>query len=96
MGRALAKDPSDASQDDLSYHADGHATSEILEGSGAFGLAFLYAPFINNDSFVIPPAGEANGEAFDHVPSSKRTIGLWSAIFLIFNRIIGTGCVLCL
>ncbi|EIM87629.1 high affinity methionine permease [Stereum hirsutum FP-91666 SS1] len=69
MGRALAKDPSDASQDDLSYHADGHATSEILEGS----------------------AGEANGEAFDHVPSSKRTIGLWSAIFLIFNRIIGTG-----
>lgn len=92
MGRASAKDPSDASQDDLSYHA----TSEILEGSGAFGLAFLYAPFINNDSFVIPPTGEANGEAFDHVPSSKRTIGLWSAIFLIFNRIIGTGCVLCL
>lgn len=32
-----------------------------------------------------------NGESFDDVPSSKRTIGLSSAIFLIVNRIIGTG-----
>ncbi|KAI0043577.1 high affinity methionine permease [Auriscalpium vulgare] len=31
------------------------------------------------------------GESFDDVPSEKRTIGFYSAIFLIFNRIIGTG-----
>ncbi|KAK0203145.1 high affinity methionine permease [Desarmillaria ectypa] len=32
-----------------------------------------------------------DGETFDDVPQEKRTIGLWSAVFLIFNRIIGTG-----
>ncbi|THH13249.1 hypothetical protein EW146_g6945 [Bondarzewia mesenterica] len=32
-----------------------------------------------------------DGESFDDIPSAKRTIGLASAIFLIFNRIIGTG-----
>lgn len=32
-----------------------------------------------------------DGESFDDVPAAKRTIGLVSAIFLIFNRIIGTG-----
>ncbi|VDC07933.1 unnamed protein product [Peniophora sp. CBMAI 1063] len=32
-----------------------------------------------------------DGESFDAVPQEKRTIGLVSAIFLIFNRVIGTG-----
>ncbi len=32
-----------------------------------------------------------DGETFDDVPPERRTIGLWSAVFLIFNRIIGTG-----
>ncbi|KAJ7622004.1 high-affinity methionine permease [Mycena polygramma] len=31
------------------------------------------------------------GESFDAVPQEKRTIGLVSAVFIIFNRIIGTG-----
>ncbi|KAI3615671.1 high affinity methionine permease [Moniliophthora roreri] len=31
------------------------------------------------------------GESFDNVPSSKRHLGLSSAAFLIFNRVIGTG-----
>ncbi|KAF9788570.1 amino acid transporter [Thelephora terrestris] len=31
------------------------------------------------------------GEAFDNVPTHKRKLGLTSAIFLIFNRMIGTG-----
>ncbi|KAF5336486.1 hypothetical protein D9611_006685 [Ephemerocybe angulata] len=31
------------------------------------------------------------GEAFDNVPKAKRTLGLLSAAFLIFNRVIGTG-----
>ncbi|KAI0065303.1 high-affinity methionine permease [Artomyces pyxidatus] len=32
-----------------------------------------------------------DGESFDDVPAEKRTIGFYSAIFLIFNRVIGTG-----
>ncbi|KAF9003168.1 APC amino acid permease [Hymenopellis radicata] len=32
-----------------------------------------------------------NGEAFDDVPHAKRQLGLFSAVVLIFNRIIGTG-----
>lgn len=36
------------------------------------------------------PVGR-DGESFDAVPEQKRQIGLVSAIFLIFNRIIGTG-----
>ncbi|TFK41799.1 APC amino acid permease [Crucibulum laeve] len=34
---------------------------------------------------------ERHGEAFDNVPRGKRQLGTFSAIFLIFNRIIGTG-----
>ncbi|KAJ7599194.1 APC amino acid permease [Mycena floridula] len=33
----------------------------------------------------------STGESFDNVPSSKRQLGLVSCVFLIFNRIIGTG-----
>ncbi|KAJ3886580.1 APC amino acid permease [Lentinula edodes] len=32
-----------------------------------------------------------DGESFDNVPRTKRQLGLFSAIFLIFNRVIGTG-----
>ncbi|KAF8899561.1 APC amino acid permease [Mucidula mucida] len=32
-----------------------------------------------------------NGEAFDDVPHAKRQLGLFSAVVLIFNYIIGTG-----
>ncbi|KAK0451030.1 APC amino acid permease [Armillaria borealis] len=32
-----------------------------------------------------------NGESYDDVPQAKRQLGLFSAIFLVFNRIIGTG-----
>lgn len=31
-----------------------------------------------------------------HPASKKKTIGFWSAVFIIFNRIIGTGYVLIL
>ncbi|KAJ7135647.1 amino acid permease-domain-containing protein [Mycena epipterygia] len=31
------------------------------------------------------------GESFDNVPRSKRQLGLTSAVFLVFNRVIGTG-----
>ncbi|KAJ7041473.1 APC amino acid permease [Mycena alexandri] len=31
------------------------------------------------------------GEAFDNVPRAKRQLGLTSAVFLVFNRVIGTG-----
>ncbi|KAJ6612557.1 APC amino acid permease [Mycena sp. CBHHK59/15] len=52
-------------------------------------------------SAVLPPADlvaaldQADvldaGESFDNVPRSKRQLGLISAVFLIFNRVIGTG-----
>ncbi|KAF8157117.1 APC amino acid permease [Crassisporium funariophilum] len=32
-----------------------------------------------------------NGEMYDNVPKDKRQLGLFSAAFLIFNRVIGTG-----
>ncbi|KAF9558568.1 APC amino acid permease [Agrocybe pediades] len=32
-----------------------------------------------------------HGETYDNVPKAKRQLGLFSAAFLIFNRIIGTG-----
>ncbi|KAJ7053658.1 APC amino acid permease [Mycena amicta] len=31
------------------------------------------------------------GESFDNVPKEKRKLGLFSAVFLVFNRVIGTG-----
>ncbi|KAF8996252.1 APC amino acid permease [Cyathus striatus] len=34
---------------------------------------------------------QRDGEEYDNVPAVKRQLGLFSAIFLIFNRIIGTG-----
>ncbi|EDR06686.1 APC amino acid permease [Laccaria bicolor S238N-H82] len=34
---------------------------------------------------------EHHGEEFDNVPTTKRQLGLFSAAFLIFNRVIGTG-----
>ncbi|KAJ7151957.1 amino acid permease-domain-containing protein [Mycena filopes] len=34
---------------------------------------------------------ESLGEAFDNVPRAKRQLGLTSAVFLVFNRVIGTG-----
>ncbi|KAF9255771.1 APC amino acid permease [Marasmius fiardii PR-910] len=40
---------------------------------------------------AVSEEGEGTGESFDNVPKSKRQLGLLSAIFLIFNRIIGTG-----
>lgn len=33
----------------------------------------------------------AGGESFDNVPRAKRQLGLFSVVFLIFNRVIGTG-----
>ncbi|EGO03346.1 hypothetical protein SERLA73DRAFT_119094 [Serpula lacrymans var. lacrymans S7.3] len=40
---------------------------------------------------MVREVATAFGESFDNVPRSKRQIGLASAVFLIFNRIIGTG-----
>ncbi|KAF7295442.1 High affinity methionine permease [Mycena indigotica] len=31
------------------------------------------------------------GESFDNIPKAKRKLGLFSAVFLVFNRVIGTG-----
>ncbi|KIK58257.1 hypothetical protein GYMLUDRAFT_228179 [Collybiopsis luxurians FD-317 M1] len=33
----------------------------------------------------------SHGETFDNVPQAKRQLGLFSAFFLVFNRVIGTG-----
>lgn len=42
---------------------------------------------------VVPAHGgdAQHGEHFDNVPHSKRKLGTTSVVFLIFNRIIGTG-----
>ncbi|KAF7303614.1 High affinity methionine permease [Mycena indigotica] len=34
---------------------------------------------------------DTSGEAFDNVPQTRRQLGVASAAFLIFNRVIGTG-----
>ncbi|KAJ7691047.1 APC amino acid permease [Mycena rosella] len=36
-------------------------------------------------------ANATSGEAFDNVPHARRQLGLASAAFLVFNRVIGTG-----
>ncbi|KAF9074561.1 APC amino acid permease [Rhodocollybia butyracea] len=33
----------------------------------------------------------SHGESFDNVPHARRKLGLFSAMFLVFNRVIGTG-----
>ncbi|KAF8067975.1 APC amino acid permease [Lyophyllum atratum] len=35
--------------------------------------------------------GREVGESFDNIPQGKRQLGLFSVVFLIFNRVIGTG-----
>lgn len=35
--------------------------------------------------------GADDGHVFNSTPDSRRHIGVFSALFLIFNRIIGTG-----
>ncbi|KAK2464711.1 hypothetical protein APHAL10511_003287 [Amanita phalloides] len=38
-----------------------------------------------------PPGPARDGESFDNVPQGRRQLGVPSAVFLIFNRVIGSG-----
>ncbi|KAF7343865.1 High affinity methionine permease [Mycena sanguinolenta] len=42
-------------------------------------------------SVLVSPLEATSGESFDKVPRARRQLGLASATFLIFNRVIGTG-----
>ncbi|KAG5353328.1 hypothetical protein C0989_008052 [Termitomyces sp. Mn162] len=44
-----------------------------------------------SDGIAIQREDQHGGELFDDVPRAKRQLGLFSVIFLIFNRVIGTG-----
>ncbi|CAA7268868.1 unnamed protein product [Cyclocybe aegerita] len=46
---------------------------------------------LGNDVAVRGGTSDLDGEAYDNVPKAKRQLGLFSAAFLIFNRVIGTG-----
>ncbi|KAH8115936.1 amino acid transporter [Phellopilus nigrolimitatus] len=47
--------------------------------------------FYEEDSVETFWLAATSGESFDNVPQDKRQLGLVSAVFLIFNRVIGTG-----
>ncbi|KAF9525454.1 APC amino acid permease [Crepidotus variabilis] len=43
------------------------------------------------DGVALNRSEARHGELYDNVPKAKRQLGLFSATFLIFNRVIGTG-----
>lgn len=50
------------------------------------------APLLIHSNTAEPPHTTTDdGEAFDDVPRERRQLGLASAVFLVFNKIIGTG-----
>jgi amino acid transporter len=60
-------------------------TSSTEEGSTK------YDTFAKGEEEVHALSHAGEGESFDEVPQEKRQLGLVSVVFLIFNRIIGTG-----
>ncbi|KAF8189454.1 APC amino acid permease [Mycena galopus ATCC 62051] len=46
---------------------------------------------VSRPNYSIRRCPETSGESFDNVPHARRQLGLASAAFLIFNRVIGTG-----
>ncbi|KAJ7488059.1 APC amino acid permease [Mycena latifolia] len=66
-------------------------TERLLEdASGSRG--YLSTSLSSPDHVAALDEQDANfGESFDNVPQAKRQLGLTSAVFLVFNRVIGTG-----
>ncbi|KAF7967538.1 hypothetical protein HWV62_33952 [Athelia sp. TMB] len=61
-------------------------TSPLLQASNEINNRDVEA--VIKDTTEVDPT---DGEEFDNVPRSKRQLGTASAVFLIFNRVIGTG-----
>ncbi|KAF8193218.1 APC amino acid permease [Mycena galopus ATCC 62051] len=62
-----------------------------LLGDACASYASIQAPLDYVASVAASQRDETFGESFDNVPRFKRKLGLTSAVFLIFNRVIGTG-----
>ncbi|KAJ7245611.1 APC amino acid permease [Mycena haematopus] len=62
-----------------------------LLGDSSGGYESTQAPLDHIASVAASQRDETFGETFDNVPRAKRKLGLTSAVFLVFNRVIGTG-----
>ncbi|KAJ7917226.1 APC amino acid permease [Mycena leptocephala] len=65
--------------------------TEPLLSDSPTNYASLESPLDQVLSVDASQGDETSGEAFDNVPRAKRQLGLTSAVFLVFNRVIGTG-----
>ncbi|KNZ73622.1 High-affinity methionine permease [Termitomyces sp. J132] len=78
------------------HFTDGEDSERLLnphETLGSYGTMTLASSSHGSasDGIAIQREDQHGGELFDDVPRAKRQLGLFSVIFLIFNRVIGTG-----
>ncbi|KAK7046478.1 high affinity methionine permease [Favolaschia claudopus] len=66
-------------------------TQHLLDASPSAGYGALRSVPNAVESVDAAQRDETNGESFDDIPRAKRKLGLTSAVFLVFNRVIGTG-----
>ncbi|KZS95123.1 amino acid transporter [Sistotremastrum niveocremeum HHB9708] len=64
---------------------------DALLGADARSGGYVLAADIEPQAVDVLDAVDETGETFDDVPKERRQIGFVSAVFLITNRIIGTG-----
>ncbi|KAJ3512404.1 hypothetical protein NLJ89_g3539 [Agrocybe chaxingu] len=84
--------PTDDEQSPLLSHCSATQDHGVVTGPGGGTSGEHIQPCGNyfHDTNVFEMV-ELDGETYDNVPKVKRQLGLFSAAFLIFNRVIGTG-----
>ncbi|KAJ6571447.1 APC amino acid permease [Mycena capillaripes] len=65
--------------------------TEPLLSESPTSYTHLQTPLDHVASVDASQRDETFGESFDNIPRAKRQLGLTSAVFLVFNRVIGTG-----
>ncbi|KAJ7362272.1 APC amino acid permease [Mycena albidolilacea] len=75
----------------MSERAGSFEETAPLLGNSSATYANTYTPLDHVTSVDASQGDGSFGESFDNVPTAKRQLGLTSAVFLVFNRVIGTG-----
>ncbi|KAJ6476892.1 APC amino acid permease [Mycena sanguinolenta] len=75
----------------MSERVNAFEETQPLLGDSGEGYSSTQAPLDHVASVAAAQRDETFGETFDNVPRAKRKLGLTSAVFLVFNRVIGTG-----
>ncbi|KAG6825519.1 hypothetical protein H0H92_003419 [Tricholoma furcatifolium] len=70
-------------------------TSQLLVGNDnpkvSYGAAPAHESTVEGAAIHGDERERQTGESFDNVPRERRQLGLFSVVFLVFNRVIGTG-----